>query len=96
MDALEALPSSHFNFSFSFVSRLFIMESVFCLFSMVWQCNGWCSQIALPIDGVAKTCSSKHRQNEQRVHVSNLTLEARTKKGRVPTLREIVIFFSID
>ena len=45
--------------------------------SMVWKCNGWCSQNMLLTDLFITTCNSKEWQNQQRVHVNNLTLGAR-------------------
>ena len=45
--------------------------------SMVWQSKSWCSQNMLLINLIIRTCGLKHRQNQQRVHVNNLTLGAR-------------------
>ena len=46
-------------------------------YSMVMQCNSWCSVNTLLIDLVIMICSSKQRHHRQRVHVNNNTLRAR-------------------
>ena len=45
--------------------------------STVWQCNRRCSQNMLLMDLIITTCNSKQRQNQQRLHVNNLTPGAR-------------------